>query len=283
MDNYQRQKEEAEKVGGPYWRLLVEVISDSEFNTILSEQEKRMLSDFTRSPETVRSYKEQFTNVLGKYIGWKVYKESDLKKIKKEIDDLSGKVTESSKELQTIRDTAGIISGAHALVAYSKTFKESAAEHKDDAKTQQTYYFLSLAGFAVVAAFVFFVSVTDIPFVKNLVAEDIKSLPFSTGILAVKIFLLVFAYQISQFFRKNYGAEKHLQEVYWHRSDVLQSLHAVYEALKDNPEERAKILSAGALFAYERGETGYITTKEGAGSAGDGMVDSILASLVRGK
>lgn len=281
MDNYQRHREVAKRAGGEDWELLVDALSDSKFTAILSSQDEQIFNNFRNNPDAVNSYKSQLADILAKYIGWKVYQESNLRKINKEIDDLSRKVVDAEGALQTLRDTAAIISGATALVAYSKTFAESANTHGERAKKEQSFYFYSLIGFSVITSLVFFFSVADVPYIKGLIADDVKSLPFSTGILALKIFLLIFAYQITQFFRKNYGAEKHLEEVYQHRSDVLQSLHAVYEALKDNTEERAKILSAGALFAYERGETGYITTKEGAGSAGDGLVESLLLSIVK--
>lgn len=280
MEEYKKQRERIRSFFGPAWEPLVDAIDDVDFHNIITQNEKQILQNLKSSPEMVRSYPDQLSTILHKFLTWQIYTSTGLKQLKKSVNALENRTEESASALETIQKSAQYISGATALVEYSKSFVERGKEHASSAKTQARYYYISLIGFTSVAISVFFLSITDVPYLKDLMADDIKNLPINTGILALKVFLLIFAYQITQFFRKNYGAEKHLQEVYQHRSDVLQSLHAVYEALKDSPEERAKILSAGALFAYERGETGYITTKEGAGSAGDGLIDTLLASVV---
>src|SRR3989338_295239 len=176
----------------------------------------------------------------------------------------------------TIRDyhdqSANIVSkyigGATVLVEYSKSFSKRACEHGENADTQFKYYMCSLVFFLLIVVSIFTLSISDSRFLKSYVADDIAGFPLNTAFFVLKAALLYFTFQFVQFFRKNYGAEKHLEEVYRHRSDVLQSLNAVYNALSDTGE-KDKILSAGALFAYERGETGYITTKEGAGSSDD--------------
>jgi hypothetical protein len=280
MSSYESHRERLKSFFGPTWEPLADAIDDTDFHSILSQNEKQILQQFKSDREAVRSYPDQLSAILSKYLTWKIYTNTGLKKLSQDVNRLEIKVKESNSSLETIENSAKYISGATALVEYSKAFAKRAKDHEVQAEHQSTYYSLSLFGFAIIIALSFFFSVAEIPLLEEQLADDIGNLPLNTGVLAIKILLIIFAYQITQFFRKNYGAEKHLQEVYQHRSDVLQSLHAVYEALKDNPEERAKILSAGALFAYERGETGYITTKEGAGSAGDGLIDTLLTSIV---
>lgn len=270
MTNNEKIKEMAINVGGEDWAILADAVDDSEFQMLLTNQEKSYLNQIAGNPNIMGSniYRDHFANIVAKYIPWNIYKNSNIRTLKKKTKELEDQVEKSKDDLQTIRDTAKYIGGATVLVEYSKSFANTAKIHKDKAREQFCYYVWSLVFFAGVIALVFFFSIADTPFLHDLIADDIRGLPLNTGIFILKIATLFFVFQITQFFRKNYGAEKHLEEVYQHRSDVLQSLHAVYNALTDQAE-RDKILSAGALFAYERGETGYITTKEGAGSSDD--------------
>lgn len=271
--------------GGQSWGLLADAFDDQEFRKLLTDQEANVLNQTINNPGILSSYKHIFPDIVAKYLAWILYTQGKVADLKQEVirhikkyKQLEQRIEESEVQLNAIRESAKYISGATALVEYSKAFEVAAKKHEENAKKEFKNYMYSLLGFATVVAFTFFFSIAEFPELKRMVADDIRSMPLSTGILVIKAFFLLFAYQISLFFRKNYGAEKHLQEVYQHRSDVLQSLHAVYEALKDNAEERAKILSAGALFAYERGETGYITTKEGAGS-GDSFLEGIFGKI----
>lgn len=275
----ERFKNIVSNIGSEDWLLLLDAVKDQKFQGILTNSEKQILQQIGNDPNILRGYQEQSANIVAKYISWKVYSESNLKSLTKKFLNLEEQIDVSKKELQTISDTAKYIGGATVLVEYSNSFATAAKNHSDAAKNELHRYFGSLVGFASIVGLVFFVSISDFSATRNLVADDIQQLPLNTGVLALKAFLLVFAYQITQFFRKNYGAEKHLQEVYQHRSDVLQSLHAVYNSLSDQ-KEKDEILRAGALFAYERGETGYITTKEGAGG-GDTFFESIFGRIFK--
>lgn len=279
MADTEKIKEIAVEIGGKEWEMLADAVADQEFRGILTPTEQRILDDVDRNHNTIRSQRDHISSIVSKYLTWFLYKNTKLQSLKTSVTALSKKVKESENELETIRNSAKYIGGATVLVEYSKAFADTAKNHSNNAEKQLKWYLCSLAGFGLIVAFVFFFSISEFEALKGWIADDLKGLPLNTGFLALKAFLLIFAYQITQFFRKNYGAEKHLQEVYQHRSDVLQSLHAVYNALSDT-NEKDEILRAGALFAYERGETGYITTKEGAGSA-DGLIEGIFGRIFR--
>jgi hypothetical protein len=281
MNELEELRQKAISVGGEMWGNLADAYADGDFRQLLTPQEVQILNRLKDdSRGNMSGYNQYYSDILAKYIAWKIYKDTNLKHLEKKVSALSEKVTGSEIKLQAIEEAAEFIGGATILVEYSKAFNKTSGQHKIKAKTELWRYFISLFGFVSITWLVFFVSIAELPIIKNLLAEDITSLPLYLGVFALKAFILVFAYQITQFFRKNYGAEKHLEEVYRHRADVLQSLHAVYNALNDK-EERDRILSAGALFAYERGETGYISTKEGAGSSGEGMIEGIIAGVLK--
>ncbi len=170
------------------------------------------------------------------------------------------------------------MSGATSLAAYAQDFADRAVEHSKSARCRKNEYFFSLLSLFFVIGLIFFFNISDFHFLKDHLAVDIL-LNLTLAAYILKAIILFFGFQIVQFFRKNYNAEKHLEETYKHRSDVLRSLHAVYNSI-DDKAQKDRILSAGALFAYERGETGYITTKEGAGT-GEGAIENLIGRLLR--
>lgn len=270
---------ESLKKHGSDWQLLADALKDTDFLNLLRGQDRQLMLNLKSNPNQINGYQDHYLNILFKYIGWKSYTDTKLRELKRNVKKLEEQVSASEVQLEAIRDSAKYIGGATVLVEYSKSFSTTATNHQIAAIKELKWYLGSLAGFAIIVGLVFFVSISDFTAIKKFIAADVQALPLNTGILALKAFLLVFAYQITQFFKKNYSAEKHLQEVYQHRSDVLQSLHAVYNSLSD-PKEKDEILRAGALFAYERGETGYITTKEGAGS-GDTFFETVFGRIFR--
>jgi hypothetical protein len=281
-------QEIAEKIGGKEWVILSEAAFDTDFHSILNEQEKGLIIQLSGNPNAISSYKEYFASILSKYISWKVYKESNLKKINKEVElflntinqkqeIISSKIKESEADLEYLNGVVKLASGASALVAYSETFSKTAIEHNKRAETMSKMYLFSTGILLLVIGLLFFANIADSAFLKNYLAKDMLY-NFTLAFFVIKVIIIFFFFQIVQFYRKNYNAEKHLEEVYRHRSDVLHSLHAVYISISDQ-KEKDGLLSAAALFAYERGETGYITTKEGAGS-GD-LADSLLARIVK--
>ena len=94
-----------------------------------------------------------------------------------------------------------------------------------------------------------------------------------TLVLIIKGSIIIAYIQIPLFIRKNYFAEKHLEQSSIHRRNVLKALHAVYKTIS-NTEEKDKILTVGATIAFSEPESGFITRKEGAG--GDDNIEAIL-------
>jgi len=271
-------------VGKPDWLILTDILDDSEFaDVLLNDSLRGVLEQIRDNPERIRHQENSIGDIVSKYYAWQIHIKSGLVKLRNDVDGITTEVENAKEKLSKITEVADHISGATVLVKYAEDFKTTAKSHETNAGTHLQHYMISLVGFLTVVGLIFFVSVAEHPLLQKIIAKDIANnnlpLALNTAIISLKLILLLFAFQIMQFFRKNYYVEKHLQQVNQHRSDVLQSLHAVYDVITD-AEEKNKILSAGALFAYERGETGYLTTKEGAGSGG-GMLETILGGFIK--
>lgn len=263
-----------EEMGKPEWSVIFDLFDDEIFkNNFLNNQQRNFLENIKQNPNFIRNNENLTVEIISKYIGWNAYNKGNLKNLKKDTDSLNERLRKNQKDIESIEKISGLISGATVLVSYAKEFKKTSGLHKKQAEIEFKNYKISLAISLVIVGLIFFFSINEFKIINSLIAEDLK-LPFNTAIFILKAIMLIMLYQIVHFFRKTYNAEKHLEEVYTHRSNVLNSLHAVYLAI-DNKEERDKIISAGALYAYDRGETGYLSTKEGAGS-GESLLDSLI-------
>lgn len=245
---------------------LSSAIEDAEFyDTLLDSNETQAINNLKQDPNNIRNYLDRMGGIISKYLAWEIYNsKAKLKSLKEQISVLTGSVKEGQADLEQLRTLVEVISGADALAAYAVAFGESSNRHKIEANKAFEYYLYSIAALLATIGAVFFLSFADQGWLTSRLSEDL-ALNLTIASYVFKIVLVLFFFQVVQFFRKSYNAEKHLQETYQHRSDVLQSLHAVYRTI-NNDEEKDKLLTAAAMFAYERGETGYITTKEGAGS-----------------
>jgi predicted small secreted protein len=212
------------------------------------------------------------------YVSYSVDKVKNVSKFQDAYKDFEGKIKLAETNLIKINETARHISGATALTAYANGFDNQAKEHEDSAFKWLVLMILSVILFALFVGCLLFFNLGEFNFIKDIFADDVnyrdKLVLTSLALKAAFIFAYI---QVIKFISRNYNAHKHLQEVYLHRRNVLQTLHAVYEAIGEG-DEKNKILYAGAITAFDRGETGYITTKEGAGSD-DGLMQILLSKL----
>lgn len=200
-------------------------------------------------------------------------------KIKVSSETIDKEIKNNKDSLNKIKDIARTISGAKALVAYAEEFDKQAIEHENGAKKWLKFLIWSVVILIIIVGLLLFVQISNLPIIKDWLADDMDSL-VSLNITALVIKgAIVFAYiQIPFFFRKNYFAEKHLEQASIHRRNVLRSLHAVYEIV-DDEQEKDKIIAVGATIAFSEPESGFITRKEGAG--GDDSVETILNFFVK--
>lgn len=147
-------------------------------------------------------------------------------------------------------------------------------KHQENSANWLKYLIVSVVGLIVIVALLLFVQVSNFPIIKDWLADDIKNIGMlNTLALVIKGSIIMAYIQIPLFIRKNYFAEKHLEQSSIHRRNVLKALHAVYKTI-DNQEEKDKIITVGATIAFSEPESGFITRKEGAG--GDDNLEAIL-------
>ncbi len=178
--------------------------------------------------------------------------------------------------MEKITRVAGDISGTEILIAYARYFDEEAEEHKNKSRNWLIWLALSVIVFIIIVTSLLNIQIFNFPKIEGLLADDIKKAVadnLKTLVLIIKGSIIIAYIQIPLFIRKNYFAEKHLEQSSIHHRNVLRALHAVYKTIS-NPEEKDKILTVGATIAFSEPETGFITRKEGAG--GDDNIEAIL-------
>ncbi len=202
-----------------------------------------------------KAYSQELSSKFGKEAKTEL---AEIRKVRREIE-------KSYKEVQE----AATIAGDVASTATAKSFDDQAAEHKEDAKK----WFKGIIGFAfisiIIALTVTYQVIREILSKKTIVDNAEASL--------FKLAIIAFLYLGFRFLFKNYSAHKHLYTTNKHRANVLKAMEAFRTSATDDPTKNSVLLAAvGAAFSF--GETGFITTKEGAGDDGDIMDIVKLAS-----
>lgn len=160
------------------------------------------------------------------------------------------------------------------MTAYAEQFDNQATKHQEKSTKWLWCLIASIFGLVIIVALILFVQISNFPIIKDWLANDIKNIGMlNAPVLAIKGSIVMAYIQIPLFIRKNYFAEKHLEQSSIHRRDVLKALHAVYKTI-NNQEEKDKIITVGATIAFSEPESGFITRKEGAG--GDDSLEAIL-------
>lgn len=208
------------------------------------------------------------------YIAYRADKKRNIGSFSQKVRELEGKLQESEERISEINRVASILSGAEILEAYANDFDKQSKQHELKAKNWLKFLIASIAGLIFIVALLLFIQISNFPIIKDWLASDIKNIGMlNTLALVIKGSIIMAYIQIPLFIRKNYFAEKHLEQSSIHRRNVLKALHAVYKTI-NNQEEKDKIITVGATIAFSEPESGFITRKEGAG--GDDNLEAIL-------
>lgn len=256
-----------------YSRILA-YLEDDEFMALLDRDSIRNIehmNNYGQPIEYIKQSQPQFSDYLEdvyfKYLSYLNDKKKNISYFDSAVKELQKNIDSANASINKIDETAKLISGASILSEYAKDFDIAAGEYSNNADDWKKRLYWSIFGLAALVACLLFFQITELPLLKNLIADDLKGAGVSVAIaLAVKS-AIVFGYlQIPLFFKRNFSAEKHLQQSYLHRRNILKSLHAVYNTIED-PVEKDKLITTGAAIAFSEPETGYITRKEGAGDS----------------
>jgi hypothetical protein len=221
------------------------------------------------------SFYDSVINPLNAYLGKKAFAEEIAGKFGQEAAKELKEIRRVKKEIEKVQvdvKEAAEVSGDVASSAHSGSFAEQAREHKDASLRW-------LKGLAIVAVVGLVVAVTVIYDIIRELRDDRYVANAEAYIF--KLALLAFVYFGMRFFIKNYSAHQHLYVVNKHRANALKSMEAFRtSAVEDRAKDEILLAAVGAAYAQQ--ETGFITTKEGAGSD-DGDILEVIRSAIRNK
>ncbi len=214
----------------------------------------------------------QITTPFDGYLGRKAYSKeltSEFgKQAKQELDEIK-RVKKEIENTQKIVNEAASIASNTASAAYSVSFGSQAAYHKKIASN----WLIATIFIMVIAMVITIVVVLDI--IQQIGDINASSNPEASILKAV---VLTFLYLGIRFTSKNYSAHQHQYIINIQRSNVLQSMDAFRSNASDEPTKDAVLLAAVGA-AYSQQETGFITTKEGAGADSNNIMDVINGLL----
>lgn len=265
-----------------YYNDIADALDNEEFLQTLSHTEiKRKLEDLQGNDlhyyiNNTYGFDDVLNKVHTNYIAHRADSDQIISKFSQEIRDFKEKLQKSKESLEEIKRVAADISGTEILMSYAEYFDEEAEEHKKKSRNWLIGLAMSVIILVAIIASLLNIQIFNFSTIEGLLSDDIKKAAADN--LKILVFIIkgsiIIAYiQIPLFIRKNYFAEKHLEQSSIHRRNVLRALHAVYKTIS-NAEEKDKILTVGATIAFSEPESGFITRKEGAG--GDDNIEAIL-------
>lgn len=264
-----------------YYNDIADALDDEEFLQTLSNTEALdrlgyLRNDFNYYMPNRGNYHDALNTIYTNYNIYRSEPKQAISKFSRKIRNFEKEIQESEERINEINRVAAILSGAEILEAYADDFNEEAEEHKEKSRKWLIRLAISVGIFTAIIAFLLSIQIFDFSTIEGFLAGDIKKAAadnLKTLVFIIKGSIIIAYVQIPLFIRKNYFAEKHLEQSSIHRRNVLRALHAVYKTIS-NPEEKDKILTVGATIAFSEPESGFITRKEGAG--GDDNIETIL-------
>lgn len=264
-----------------YYNDIADALDNEEFlqtlsNTETLERLKYLQNNFNYGISGTSNFNDALNTVYINYATYRAEPKQIISKFSQKIRDFEEKIQESEERIDEINRVAVILSGAEMLEAYANDFNEEAEEHKKKSIKWLIGLAISVIIFIAIIASLLNIQIFNFSTIEELLANDIKKAAadnLKTLVLIIKGSIIIAYIQIPLFIRKNYFAEKHLEQSSIHRRNVLKALHAVYKTIS-NAEEKDKILTVGATIAFSEPESGFITRKEGAG--GDDNIEAIL-------
>lgn len=264
-----------------YYNDIADALDNEEFlqtlsNTETLERLKYLQNNFNYGISGTSNFNDALNTVYINYATYRAEPKQIISKFSQKIRDFEEKIQESEESLEVLKKAAGNVSGAEILEKYAKDFDEEAEEHKDKSRKWLIGLAMSVIILVAIVASLLNIQIFNFSTIEGFLAGDIKKAAadnLKTLVLIIKGSIIIAYVQIPLFIRKNYFAEKHLEQSSIHRRNVLKALHAVYKTIS-NTEEKDKILTVGATIAFSEPESGFITRKEGAG--GDDNIEAIL-------
>lgn len=228
----------------------------------------------------MRGYSTYLYDIHAMYIIYRLDRNKPgVGRVSQRVREIEERIEVAEGNIQNIEKISGILTGTEMLEAYAKDFDKEAKEHEKKARNWLGWFVFFGIGWAVLLVTLLCARLTNFSVFVDWISDDLKEneqLPIIIA-FAIKGIVLAVYTQIPLFVRKNYYAERHLEQANIHRRNVLKSLHAVYNAIS-NKDERDKLLMIGVTTAFSEPESGFITRKEGAGSD-NSSIDALLKTI----
>lgn len=227
--------------------------------------------------ERFQSYYSQFYTFLieklNAYLGLRAYNQELSSKFGQEAKSELAEIRKIRREIDRINkgvQEAATIASKTASTATASSFDGQATEHKGEASR----WFWGIICFGAVALLIA-LSITY-QVIQEIVSN--RTVFDSAEASLFKIAVLAFLYIGIRFAMRMYSAHKHLYTVNKHRANILKAMDA-YRSGASDESTKDKILLAAVGVAFSQTETGFLTTKEGAGSDESDIIDIVnLAS-----
>lgn len=286
--NYLQQKSQKSFLENIAFHALEDTAFMKEFIDLSFIKKISSLNNVLNNPQTYDIDNEEHQSLYNRLLkeissAYTVYlydKKGKYSELKSSIDEIKNKIIESENDLENIKKTSELISGARVLDQYSKEFETRAENYEAEAEKWRSKLYTSFIFLSIVLVAFIFCSFLDFDYIKKYLSEDIAYYGYIASIL-IKITILVGIVQLTRFFNRNYNANKHLASQSLHKYDVLRSLQGVYNTIDiENKDARDELIKTGALTAFQNIESGYITTKEGAGGS-DASMFSIINEIFK--
>ena len=202
-----------------YYNDIADALDDEEFLQILSNTEtlERLNSLQNNFYYSIREnvYHNVLNTIYTNYIIHRSESKQTISKFSQKIKGFEEKIKEYEESLEIIKEVAGDISGAEILKNYAKDFDEEAEEHKEKARKWLIGLAISVGIFTAIIAFLLNIQIFDFSTIEGFLAGDIKKAAadnLKTLVFIIKGSIIIAYVQIPLFIRKNYFAEKHLEQ-----------------------------------------------------------------------
>lgn len=211
------------------------------------------------------------------YISYLYDKKGKYSNLTNKITTLESRIKQANDALDNIEEVSKAISGAKILAVYAEEYKTRSENYEDIADGWMKKLYISFGVLGAIVVLFFFFNIINFDFLKGYIAEDLLIYGY-VAVIAIKVIVLIGLIQMVRFFYRNYNANKHLANQSLQKYDVLKALQGIYNTI-ENKEARDELIKTGALTAFQNTESGYITTKEGAGSSDVGLFSAISSAL----
>ena len=208
-----------------YYNDIADALDNEEFlqtlsNTETLERLKYLQNNFNYGISGTSNFNDALNTVYINYATYRAEPKQIISKFSQKIRDFEEKIQESEERIDEINRVAVILSGAEMLEAYANDFNEEAEEHKDKSRKWLIGLAISVIIFIAIIASLLNIQIFNFSTIEGLLANDIKKAAadnLKTLVLIIKGSIIIAYVQIPLFIRKNYFAEKHLEQSSIHR------------------------------------------------------------------